>query len=38
MEKAMEGAHSELHDRTERGWTPPPKHYTDALETTSDRS
>ncbi len=25
MEEAMRGAHTVLHDRTERGWTPPPK-------------
>jgi len=25
MEAAMQGAHTVLHDRTERGWTPPPK-------------
>jgi hypothetical protein len=23
---------SDLHDRSERGWTPPPRHYTDELE------
>jgi len=28
----MAADRADLHDRTERGWTPPPKHYTDALE------
>ena len=31
----MEFDRSHLHDRTERGWTPPPRHYTDQL-TDSD--
>jgi len=25
LEKAMQGVDTEAHDRTERGWTPPPK-------------
>jgi hypothetical protein len=28
----MAADRADLHDRTERGWTPPPKQYTDALE------
>ena len=35
-EAAMQGARTELHDRTERGWTPPPKAYIKDFEDTSD--
>ncbi len=32
MEEAMKGMHTDYHDRTERGWTPPPKGYASKLE------
>ncbi|HCS91706.1 MAG: potassium transporter [Thiohalocapsa sp. PB-PSB1] len=31
-QSVMAGDRADLHDRTERGWTPPPKHYDDALD------
>jgi len=32
LEALMEADRLQLHDRTERGWTPPPKGYTKGLE------
>jgi CPA2 family monovalent cation:H+ antiporter-2 len=32
LEAALSTERSELHDRSERGWTPPPKGYTKAFE------
>ncbi len=32
LKEFMEADRLQLHDRTERGWTPPPKHYTNELE------
>ncbi|UHD18506.1 monovalent cation:proton antiporter-2 (CPA2) family protein [Thiocapsa bogorovii] len=32
LQEAMAAERMDLHDRTERGWTPPPKDYTSALQ------
>ena len=32
LQELMEADHMEFHDRSERGWTPPPKDYTDGFE------
>jgi voltage-gated potassium channel Kch len=32
LKDVMEADRMQLHDRTERGWTPPPKRYTDRLD------
>lgn len=31
LKDLMEADRMQLHDRSERGWTPPPKHYADKL-------
>ena len=32
LQEMMESDRIQFHDRSERGWTPPPKHYTDDFE------
>ena len=36
LQEMMESDHMQFHDRSERGWTPPPKDYLDHIEEPED--